>query len=324
MDNIILGNSIEIIKGFPASFVHAIISDIPYGIGHEQWDVLHDNKNRAYGGTSPAQQASGLFKRRGKPLNGWSAADRDIPMEYQAWCASWAPGLVRVLKPGGSCFLFAGRRYAHRCVTALEDAGFVFKDMLAWEKETAPHRAQRLSAIYERRMDVVNGERWTGWRVANLRPLFEPILWFQKPYKIGGTIADNVLRNEIGAWNEDALRQYSVRDRSMACCSNIIKVQSSPDDKGRHTAQKPLTLMELLVSLVTIEGQVVLDPFMGSGTTCLAAKHLGRHYIGIDIDPQCVRTANERLAAGVGIGAKTSKAHLTEKNSSDSFGVNEN
>ena len=53
--------------------------------------------------------------------------------------------------------------------------------------------------------------------------------------------------------------------------------------------------MELLVSLVTLEGQLVLDPFMGSGTTCLAAKRLNRHYIGIDVDPQSVQTAKERL-----------------------------
>lgn len=238
-------------------------------------------------------------------MNGWSAADRDIPMEYQAWCASWAPGLVRVLKPGGSCFLFAGRRYAHRCIAALEDTGFIFKDMLAWEKETAPHRAQRLSAIYERRMDEVNRVQWTGWRVANLRPLFEPILWFQRPYKIGGTIAGNVLENEVGAWNENALRQYNVQNRSAAVCSNIIKVHTAPSDRGRHTAQKPLALMELLISLVTIEGQVILDPFMGSGTTCLAAKRLGRHYIGIDINPQSVMVAKERLAADAGTGTKS-------------------
>lgn len=66
-------------------------------------------------------------------------------------------------------------------------------------------------------------------------------------------------------------------------------------DHGKHIAQKPLQLMELLISLVTIEGQVVLDPFMGSGTTCLAAQRLKRHYIGIDIDPQSVQIANERL-----------------------------
>ena len=295
-DKIILGDSTEILKSIPAASIHAIISDIPYGIGCDEWDVLHNNRNTAYGGASSAQLAAkGLFRRRGKPLNGWSEADKQIPAEYQNWCAMWAGDWVRVLKPGGSCFVFAGRRYAHRCVVALEDAGFTFKDMLSWEKDKAPHRAQRLSAIYKRRNDEFNERRWTGWRVANLRPLFEPILWFQKPYKTGGTIADNVLENEVGAWNENALIRYNLHTETREVFSNIIKIRTSTEDHGKHVAQMPLELMELLISLVTMEGQTVMDPFMGSGTTCVAAQKLNRHYIGIDIDPKSVHIAKERL-----------------------------
>lgn len=296
MDKIILGDSIKIIKHFAENSIHAIISDIPYGIGHEEWDVLHSNQNSAYGGTSSAQILLGdAFRRRGKPLNGWSEADKRIPQEYQDWCSLWAADWFRILKPGGSCFVFAGRRYAHRCIIALEEAGFTFKDMLAWEKSMAPHRAQRLSAIYERRDDEQNKEKWKGWRVANLRPLFEPILWFQKPYKMGGTIADNVLENEVGAWNEDAMQRYNIQDEARAVFSNLIKVEMTSEDHGKHSAQKPLKLMELLVSLVTLEGQTVLDPFMGSGTTCVAAKRLNRHYIGIDIETENVEIAKKRI-----------------------------
>lgn len=173
LDTLIHGDSIAILKTFPDNSVHAIISDIPYGIGCDDWDVLHSNTNSAYGGTSHAQFSGyELFRRSGKPLNGWNDADKRIPAEYQAWCSLWA----------------------------------------------APHRAQRLSAIYDRRNDKENAEKWEGWMIANLRPPFEPVLWFQKPLK----------------------------------------------------------LMELLISLVTLERQTILDPFMGSGTTCVAAKRLNR------------------------------------------------
>lgn len=295
IDTLIHGDSIEILKTFPGNFVHAIISDIPYGIGCGDWDILHRNTNSAYGGSSPAQvSGGGLFKRRGKPLNGWSESDKNIPREYQAWCESWAGSWLRVLKPGGTCFIFAGRRYAHRCITALEDCGFTFRDMLSWEKNNAPHRAQRLSEIYRRRGDSQNAAKWEGWRVANLRPLFEPILWFQKPYRTGGTIADNVIDYGLGAWNESAMSKYNAHDD---ICSNIIRVAASQNDSGLHIAQKPLKLMELLISLVTLEGQIVLDPFMGSGTTCAAAKNLRRHYIGIDIEAGNIITAQERLSS---------------------------
>ena len=228
LDTFIHGDSIEIIKNFPNDFAHAIISDIPYGIGLDDWDVLHDNKNSALGGCSPAQiSGGGLFKRRGKPLNGWSEADKKIPAEYQKWCSRWARDWLRVLKPGGTCFIFAGRRYAHRCIVALEDAGFTFKDMLAWEKNNAPHRAQRLSIIYERRNDFETAHEWEGWRVANLRPLFEPILWFQKPYKTGGTIADNILENGVGAWNEEALRKYNSRRSRSSCGAETFETHGT-------------------------------------------------------------------------------------------------
>lgn len=296
IDKIICGDSIELIKSIDNEYVHAIISDIPYGICYEDWDILHNNSNSALGGTSNAQLEMGsLFKRRGKPLNGWSESDKKIPIEYQEWCSKWASEWLRVLKSGGSCFIFAGRRYAHRCIVALEDAGFTFKDMLAWEKNFAAAKAQRLSSIYERRNDDENEQKWKGWRVANLRPIFEPILWFQKPYKIGGTIADNVINNEVGAWNEEAIKKYNLNYRNNNFYDNIIKVETSKSDFGSHVNQKPLKLMEFLISLVTKENAIILDPFCGSGTTCIAAKNINRHYIGIEIDSYNVKISNKRL-----------------------------
>ena len=296
IDKIICGDSIELIKSIDNEYVHAIISDIPYGICYEDWDILHNNSNSALGGTSNAQLEMGsLFKRRGKPLNGWSESDKKIPLEYQEWCSKWASEWLRVLKSGGSCFNFAGRRYAHRCIVALEDAGFTFKDMLAWEKNFAAAKAQRLSSIYERRNDDENEQKWKGWRVANLRPIFEPILWFQKPYKIGGTIADNVINNEVGAWNEEAIKKYNLNYRNNNFYDNIIKVETSKSDFGNHVNQKPLKLMEFLISLVTKENAIILDPFCGSGTTCIAAKNINRHYIGIEIDSYNVEISNKRL-----------------------------
>ena len=296
IDKIICGNSIDIIKSIDDESIHAIISDIPYGISYEDWDILHNNSNSALGGISNAQLKMGnLFKRRGKPLNGWSLADKKIPLEYQEWCSTWAFDWLRILKPGASCFIFAGRKYAHRCIIALEDSGFTFKDMLAWEKNFAAAKSQRLSSIYGRRNDIKNYNKWKGWRVANLRPIFEPILWFQKPYKIGSTIADNVINNDVGAWNEEAIKKYCINHKNNNFYDNIIKVEVSKCDFGMHVAQKPIQLMELLISLVTKENAIVLDPFVGSGTTCVACKNLNRHYIGIDIDKNNVDIANQRL-----------------------------
>lgn len=294
-NKIIQGDSIIELNNIESASVHAIISDIPYGIGYDDWDILHNNTNSAYGGASSNQLKLGaLFKRRGKPLNGWSEADKKIPLEYQEWCKKWVDNWYRVLKPGASCFIFAGRRFAHRCIVAMEDAGFTFKDMLSWEKTKAPQRAQRVSAVFERREDYENAKKWEGWRLANLKPLFEPILWFQKPYILGGTITDNILEYGVGAWNEKALKKDTLFKDNTGL-SNILRVEYNKNDMGLHETQKPLKLIEILIELVTLEGQVILDPFVGSGTVCVAAKKLNRQYLGIEIDPEYVRIANERL-----------------------------
>jgi len=286
------GESVEIVRALDAASVHLILSDIPYGIGAEDWDVLHDNTNSALLGSSPAQERAGaVFRKRGKPLNGWSEADREIPRQYYEWCSLFAREWLRVLKPGGAAIVFAGRRLAHRGIAAFEDAGFTYKDMIAWLRENAPHRAQRLSVVYERRGDAGAAERWAGWRVGNLRPTFEPILWFVKPYRIGGTIASNVLEHAVGAFNEPAYARYAGQP------DNVISVRATADDSGLHPTQKPVALMKALIELTTSPGQLVLDPYCGSGTTLVAASALGRRYLGIDIDEGYCHVARARLEA---------------------------
>jgi len=290
-NNIYQGDSIALISKVESESVHLILSDIPYGIGADGWDVLHDNKNSAYLGSSPAQKNAGaIFQRRGKPINGWSEADRAIPKQYQDWCSKWAPEWHRVLKPGATAFIFAGRRFAHRCVCAMEDSGFSFKDSLAWIRPQAPHRAQRLSAVFSRRGNLLAADNWKGWKVGNLRPTYEPILWFTKPYKIGATIADNALKHGVGVFNEEAYLRY-LNDPE-----NVIRRGMESGEGGLHPTQKPVRLMHILIELTTREGQLVLDPFAGSGSTLVAAKALGRRYLGFEAASEYVRVCKGRLA----------------------------
>lgn len=300
MNRVELGDSIQLIKTVDDESVHLILSDIPYGISYDEWDILHKNTNCGLLKTSPAQEKNKtVFKTRGKPLNGWSAADKKIPLEYYQWCRTWADDWFRVLKPGASCFVFAGRRMAHRCACALEDAGFTFKDMLGWQKDSASYKAQRLSCVFDRRNDNLNSLLWEGWKIGNLRPLFEPILWFVKPYPQNSTLTDNILLNGVGAFHETKLKEMALLNEKLEICSNIIKVKTEKSDRGFHAAQKPLILMEVLISLVTIEGQTVLDPFCGSGTTLAAAKKLNREYIGFEIDEKSYQIMKLRLSASI-------------------------
>lgn len=66
-------------------------------------------------------------------------------------------------------------------------------------------------------------------------------------------------------------------------------------ERNDHPTVKPVKLMSYLVTLGSRKGDVVLDPFVGSGTTCVAAHALGRRYIGIEREPRYWRTAVRRV-----------------------------
>lgn len=295
LEKITLGDCRDYLADLADESIELFLSDIPYGISLDDWDVLHSNTNSALLGQSPAQIGKSAFKRRGKPINGWSQADRNIGLEYQQWCQSWIEQIFPKMKNGASLFVFGARRTLHRVINAFEDNGFLLKDILAWKKEAAHHRAQRISIVFERRGLEAAAETWAGWRLGNLAPAFEPIAWFVKPYKIGGTIADNVLMHGVGAMNVQACQIGGANP------TNILEFGFQKDELRIHEAQKPLSLIEFLIKLTTQEGQVVLDPFMGSGTTAVAAKKLSRHFIGFEIMPEYHKSALQRLGAECGI-----------------------
>lgn len=289
IDRITLGDCHNFLGNLDNESIDLFLSDIPYGICLDEWDVLHSNTNSALLGQSPAQIGKSGFKRRGKPINGWSQSDRNIGAEYREWCENWVTIVYPKMKKGASLFVFSGRRTVHQVINAFENTGFLLKDTLAWKKQSAHHRAQRVSIVFERRGLKEESHKWEGWRLGNLAPIFEPIAWFVKPYKIGGTITDNILKNEVGAINID---ECLINGSSP---TNLLEFDYNINEKRIHEAQKPLSLIEFLTRLTTKQGQVVLDPFMGSGTTAVAAKQIKRHFIGFEIDTSFYQSAIKRL-----------------------------
>ncbi len=289
LNNIVAGDALNLIPQLDEDSIHCCISDIPYGISLDDWDVLHNNSNSALLGQSPAQQGKSGFKRRGKPIRGWSSADRSIPREYQDWCFQWGSALYPKIKDGASIFIFGARRTLHRAIIALEDSGFLLKDILAWEKPNAHHRAQRISIVLSRRGLQLDAEKWSGWRLGNLAPIWEPIAWLFKPYP--HTITDTVLDNEVGAMNTEAIQSGGKQP------NNLVKYWFSPEEERWHEAQKPVSILEFLIKLSTREQQIILDPFVGSGSTAVACERLSRQYIGFEINDAYVQIAKSRLAA---------------------------
>ena len=96
------------------------------------------------------------------------------------------------------------------------------------------------------------------------------------------TLTDNFIESGLGCFNADIMT------------TNLISVNSRVKDK-QHETQKPVELFEKLIELVTKSNHVVLDPFMGSGTTGVACKNTNRDFIGIELNEKYFEIAQERI-----------------------------
>ena len=76
---------------------------------------------------------------------------------------------------------------------------------------------------------------------------------------------------------------------------NILKFKKLPTNAMQHPTEKPIPLLEYLIEKTTDPGDMVLDMFMGSGSTCVAAQNTGRQYVGIELEPAWFEVAAKRL-----------------------------
>lgn len=128
-------------------------------------------------------------------------------------------------------------------------------------------------------------------KVLNFEDLPENI---QRTYPLIQTPKSSKKEKDIGLSGEEKLLNYGLNSGKKTNNSNG-KDYTIPNRKNNHPTIKPIKLMSYLITLFTREGDYVLDPFMGSGTTGLASKLLNRNFIGIDFTEEYFDIANERL-----------------------------
>lgn len=275
------GDCLEAMKEIQEASVDIVIADIPYGIDFSEWDVLHNNTNSALGKSTEHQSKDTTFKRRGKPLNGWSKSDKNIPYEYQEWCNKWSKELFRITKEASPILIFSSRRMQHRVASALEDNGFIIRDVLIWKKDRCNAKAQRINNVLNKRGIYEN--KYKNYRLGNLAPYYEPIIFAMKPYK--HTLTDRVIEDDIGGFNcfDDKIH------------SNIFDIPINTKNKY-HETEKPVALIEELINTFSInENHVILDFTMGSGTTGVACMNTNRRFIGIELDENYFNIAHDRI-----------------------------
>ena len=207
----------------------------------------------------------------GKDYDADLTLDEYLGMLGRVWQETW-----RVLVPGGrACINVAnlGRKPyipLHDHITqAMQRLGFLMRGEIIWNKAASASPSTA----------------WGSWRSAanpTLRDVHEYILVFSK----GSFRRQNPMKHP----------STISRNQFLEYTKSVWTFPAEPARKVGHPAPFPMELPYRLIQLYTFQGEIVLDPFMGSGQTALAARQAGRHYVGYDIEPEYVRLALERLA----------------------------
>lgn len=294
-NQIFTGDSREILQQFPENSISACITDPPYNyefIGHK-WDSVEVERRL---GRVKNNASKTLVKNipYGSGLAGgvrnaqWYKRVRENILNYEQWCFEWAIEVFRVCKPGAIVAAFNSTRTMAHVQVALERSGFYARDCIVYRRSSGIPKGLNIQAKLKEK-GLSNYSEWEGWHSC-LRNEWEAIIVVQKP--LLNNYVDTLLEYRIGlfhAINQDGSFQ-----------SNII--ENIPKEKNGeynvHCTVKPLSLMEKLIDLFVppSDEHIVLDPFAGSGTTLVAAKKLGRSYVGIEIVEDYVKIIKKRLS----------------------------
>ena len=184
---------------------------------------------------------------------------------YDTFTRDWLNAARRVLKPDGTLWVIGSYHNIYRVGAILQDIGFWMLNDVIWRK-TNP-------------MPNFRGRRFTN--------AHETLLWCARS------------QNSKYQFNYDAMKALNddLQMRSdwlLPLCTGAERLKKN--GKKAHPTQKPESLLYRVVLSSTEVGDVVLDPFFGSGTTGAVAKQLGRNYIGLERDPDYAKLAGKRLA----------------------------
>ncbi len=279
------GNALNLLKEIPDESVHFVLTDPPYfidGFG-DDWSNSDLQRKTANAGVVGSLPVGMKF-------------DPQQGRNFQAFMQPVFDELIRILKPGGFAVAFSQARLYGRLAVAAEDAGFELRDMLGWVYEgqakafSQDHFVRRMRHLSAAERESIL-KQLGGRKTPQLKPCIEPMVLAQKPR--GGTFVENWLEHQVGLVDTKQSLDGKFPGNLMAC------PKPTKEEKGEgneHLTVKPVRLLEHLIRLFTVPGQTVLDPFMGSGSTAVAAAATDRQCIGIEIERTYVRIAEERVA----------------------------
>jgi DNA modification methylase len=245
--------------------IHAVVTDPPYGLREYDEDQLEKRKN----GNGGVWRIPPTFDGQNRsPLPRFTVLNGKDLQRLRSFFGEFAHHLFRVLVPGAHVFIATNPLVSHHVDMSFVDSGF-----------------EKRGAIIRKVITLRGGDRpknahkeYSGVTVMP-RSCWEPWELFRKPLE--GTVADNLRK-----WKTGGLRRISGKEPFKDLIPSS-PARGTEREIAPHPSLKPQQFMRKIVraSLPLGEG-IVLDPFMGSGSTIAAAAHLGYRAIGLEINEE--------------------------------------
>lgn len=263
-NQLVLGDCLDVLRQLPDRTVDLIVTSPPYA----------DSRKNTYGGIHPDK--------------------------YVEWFLPIADELRRVLKDEGSFVLnikekaVDGERHTYvlDLILAFRQQGWLWTEEYIWHKKnSAPGKwPNRFRDAWERCLQFNKQKKFKMYQEAVMVPTGD---WAKARLK---NLSDNDktrFNSQVGSGFGKNISNWVGRDKAYP--TNVLHLATECGNKS-HSAAFPQELPAWFIKLFTAEGDVVLDPFAGSGTTCLAAYELDRHYIGIEKKEEYYQLALSNMA----------------------------
>jgi DNA modification methylase len=258
-NSIVNGDCLQVLRGAPSAFVDLIVTSPPYA----------DSRKNTYGGIHPDK--------------------------YVEWFSPISEQLKRVLKDDGSFVLnikekaVEGERHTYvlQLILELKRQGWLWTEEYMWHKKNcAPGKwSNRFRDAWERCLHFTKQRKFNMYQEAVMVPTGDWAKSRLKKLSETDKIRDN---SKVGSGFGKNISNWIGRE--LAYPSNVLHLATECGNKN-HSAAFPKELPAWFIKLFTQEGDCILDPFAGSGTSCVAAYELNRDYIGIELKEDYFRLA---------------------------------
>ena len=264
------GDCIELMRQIAAGTIDLVFADPPFNIGYE-YDAYHDRQ------------------------------DAD---DYVAWSRAWIAEVHRVLKTGGTFWLAIGDEFAAELkVAAQHQVGFSTRSWVVWYYTFGVNCTKKFSRSHVHLFHFVKDEDSFTFNADDPQvrvPSARALVYADKRANPTGRLPDDTWIVRPAADDNWVLRPQDLPEGFQPNDDTWYYARVAgtfKERQGFHGCQMPEQLLGRIIRVSSNQGDVVLDPFAGSGTTLAVAKKLGRQWLGCELSEDYVRAATERLRA---------------------------